>query len=196
MTFIWTSTFSVRIRAVCLHWFGLWAYRCLLFCLLFSLRNPVWEKQAPTTSVKGKQGGSFWHLAALLSFHQLRGCLWKDRLLDGYLLWCEGPRCCGELDFLKAMGMLVLHQPSQPFPWNPNVYRVYRVILMLQLMMSGCCSAPSPCVISQLGSIQMALRSWRVHKQTLTFRQNRGKKPCSSCRHELLFLPRGFVSSG
>lgn len=100
---------SVCIRAVCLHWFGLWAYRCLLFCLLFSLEIPVWEKQAPTTSVKGKQGGSFWHLAALLSFHQLRGCLWKDRLLDGYLLRCEGPRCCGELDFLKAMGMLVLH---------------------------------------------------------------------------------------
>lgn len=80
----------VRIRAVCLHWFGLWAYRCLLFCLLFSLRIPVWEKQVPMTSVKGRQGGSFWHLAALLSFHQLRGCLWKDRLLDGYLLWRAG----------------------------------------------------------------------------------------------------------
>lgn len=71
------------------------AYSCLLFLLLFSLGIPVWE-------VPPLVWGSLWHPAALLSFHQPAGCLWKVRLLSGHRLWCEGPQCCGDLQGLAG----------------------------------------------------------------------------------------------
>lgn len=65
--FLGVSSVCVNVRADFLF---------VSFLLLFSLGIPAWE-------VPPLVWGSLWHPAALLSFHQPAGCLWKVRLLDG-----------------------------------------------------------------------------------------------------------------